>query len=284
MPKQFTCPHCGATSVGEGNAASPCAHCGKAATPQAKIRGMGCLSFFALFMLCVIGCDMIGLFLPAVQAAREAARRAQCTNNLKEIGKGIQRYYEAKGVFPPAFIADKDGKPMHSWRVLILPYLGKEKLFAEYRMDEPWDSPHNAALASRMPVVYSCPSHGLIVPTTDFAMLVGPHAISDGPTSRRKEEIRGDLSNKIFVAEAASAGIHWMSPCDLKAEQMSFAINRMNGQDRLKINDVASCHPTGANVLLCNGSVRFLDRQSTDPKELAAMIHIDGAEVVPGGQ
>jgi hypothetical protein len=58
----------------------------------------------------------------------------------------------------------------------------------------------------------------------------------------------------------------------------------MNGQDRLKINDVASCHPTGANVLLCNGSVRFLDRQLTNPKELAAMIHIDGAEVVPGGQ
>jgi len=293
MPTQFTCPHCGATTdIADGDAgAASC--CGEAATAasadgkKGKSKRWRWLVFFLLFMY-FIGCDAIGigmsLFLPAVQAAREAARRAQCENNLKQIGKAIQQYHEAKGCFPPAFIADKDGKPMHSWRVLILPYLGEEKLFAKYRMEEPWNSPHNAALANQMPYVYCCPSHSLLAPTTDYAMVVGPHAISDGPTSRCKNDIQGKSSEKIMVAEAASASIHWMSPCDLKAEKMSFAINRMNCADRLKVHDIGSCHAWGANALFCDGSVRLLDRESTDAKKLAAMTCIDGMEIVPGGQ
>ena len=58
----------------------------------------------------------------------------------------MQTYRDTYKVFPPAFIADADGKPMHSWRVLLLPYLEQQVFYMRYRFDEPWDSPHNRSL------------------------------------------------------------------------------------------------------------------------------------------
>jgi hypothetical protein len=56
---------------------------------------------------------------------------------------------------PPAVLYSKDGRPLHSWRVLLLPFLEEEALFREFKLDEPWDSPHNRALITRMPRVYA---------------------------------------------------------------------------------------------------------------------------------
>ena len=63
---------------------------------------------------------LVALFLPARRGAREAAKRTQCNNNLKQIGLGMENYLVIHGTFPPAYVADADGKAMHSWRVLIL--------------------------------------------------------------------------------------------------------------------------------------------------------------------
>src|SRR5437588_6801844 len=101
---------------------------------------------------------MVALLLPAVQAAREAARRAQCTNNLKQIGLAMHNYHSSNNCFPPAFTTDRDGKPLLSWRVLLLPYLECSSLYANFHLDEPWDSPHNRPLVNQMPSVFACPS------------------------------------------------------------------------------------------------------------------------------
>ena len=65
----------------------------------------------------------------AFRDAREAARRSQCKGNLKQIGLALLNYHDTFGCFPPAYIADADGKPMHSWRVLILPYIDNAQLY-----------------------------------------------------------------------------------------------------------------------------------------------------------
>lgn len=95
-----------------------------------------------LLGLLVIGC----LALPAVGTAKPSVRRAGCLNNIKCITMALHEYAEDHGHFPPTFITDDTGKPMHSWRVLILPYLEESTLFAQYNFDEPWDGPNNSKL------------------------------------------------------------------------------------------------------------------------------------------
>src|SRR5207248_11120546 len=80
---------------------------------------VGCLA--GASMVCCGVFALPALMLPAVQQAREAARRTQCSNNLRQIGLALHNYAQVYGSFPPAFVADEEGKPMHSWRVLILP-------------------------------------------------------------------------------------------------------------------------------------------------------------------
>lgn len=301
MPIRFTCPHCNrATDIADQYAGQtgPCVGCGKTITiplPDGVSpfngmpvkRGIGTgptiaiVSVASLFVLLFCGGILVALLLPAVQAAREAARRMQCTNNLKQIGLALLNYEQANKCFPPAFIPDENGKPKHSWRVLILPYLECNSTYNEYRFDEPWDSPHNKALASQMPMVYRCPTEGgpgsLL---TSYAMIVGPHAISDGPTPRRFVDIKDGSSNTILVAEAAGAGINWMEPRDLNTEEMTFCIKqfRDDGQESY-INDISSCHIGTANVVLGDGSVRSLP-SSLNPKVLEALMTIDGDEKV----
>ena len=88
-------------------------------------------------MLCVCA----GLLLPAVQAAREAARRMSCSNNIKQIGLAMQNYHTAYGTLPPAYTVDAQGRPLHSWRTLILPFIEQQALYGEIDLSKPWNDP-----------------------------------------------------------------------------------------------------------------------------------------------
>ena len=96
----------------------------------------------------------LAALLPAIRNAQVALDRARSTNNLKQIGLAFHNFHETNNHFP-ADIRSKDGKPLLSWRVAILPFLGQGELFNEFRQDEPWDSPHNKALIAQMPAVFA---------------------------------------------------------------------------------------------------------------------------------
>ena len=122
-----------------------------------RLRGKGMA--IAGIVLGVIGCLFtVSLFLPAVRSAREAARRSQCVNNLKQIGLGFHNYHSSNDCLPAAAITDKDGRPLLSWRVAMLPYIESSPLYSKFHLDEPWDSPHNLSLLEPTPLVYACPS------------------------------------------------------------------------------------------------------------------------------
>jgi hypothetical protein len=249
---------------------------GDMATPYAKKSSQwGCLVLF----LVVVGCESMhmlsSLLLPSVQAAREAARQGSCANNLRQIGLAMQAYHTRYGCLPPAFIPDENGKPKHSWRVLILPFLDREKLFRQYRFDEPWNSPNNLALECEMPRIYRCPSEGEADQfLTSYAMIVGPHAISDGRTSHKLGDVKQKGANTILLAEAANAGIKWLEPRDLNVSEMKFDVNGRPEPPYGSKSDIASAHPGLAKALMCDGTVRDVN-SSVDQETLKAMLRID---------
>ncbi len=155
---------------------------------------------------------LVALLLPAVQSAREAARRAQCTNNLKQMALAMLNYESATGAFPKPAITDKDGKPLLSWRVAILPYIEQQGLYNRFKLDEPWDSPHNKELIKEMPQTYVCPSRANAEPgTTTYRVFVGPGALFEEGKGTNIANITDGTSNTIMISES-SESVPWTKP------------------------------------------------------------------------
>ena len=292
MPILFTCPHCGRqTNVADAYAgqSGPCAGCGKTITvpsaPGVAVpapRAGGNTPVLAIVLVAVLvvmlscGGILIALLLPAVQAAREAARRSQCMNNLKQIALAMHNYHDVNNCFPPAVITDKDGRPMRSWRVAILPYMEQSPLFERYKSNEPWDGPSNRNLHNITVPTYRCPSDpGPANSTeTNYVMIVGKDSFGGLPNEAiHMRDIRDGLSNTIMIVEVAGSGIHWMEPRDLSVEEIQRRINDGSGKW------ISSRHPGGANVALGDASVRFL-AQTIDRETLRRLINPnDGMQV-----
>jgi hypothetical protein len=196
MPIQFTCSHCGLqTKVSDQYAgqSGPCAGCSQMVTvpplsealiyapPKKSSAGPIIIGIIlVLFVLMLLACSglFVSMYRSAVPAAQDAGRRTQCKNNLRQIGLAMLNYHDVYGSYPPAYLADEDDRPMHSWRVLLLPYLEEEALYDQYDFDQPWDSPENLALANLMPQVYTCPSDMLATGSeTSYTMVVGPDTV-----------------------------------------------------------------------------------------------------------
>ena len=220
-----------------------------------------------LFLLFVIA-----LLLPACSSAREAARRCQCANNLKKIVVAMNSYKAKYGCYPPAYTIDQDGRPLHSWRTLLLEFLDHE-LYVRFKFDEPWCSHDNRFLMSDLKNrgTYYCPDdsdRGYL--DTSYVMLVGPTAFSNGPTGRKSTEITDDPATTIIVVEMSHSGIYWTEPRDLNVSQMSFKINDMNQVS------IRSEHSMGANVLFADGNVRYLNDLAITETLLKSLTKING--------
>jgi prepilin-type processing-associated H-X9-DG protein len=215
---------------------------------------------------------LVGLLLPAVQSAREAARRAQCVNNLKQIALAMHNYESANSAFPKAAITDQQGKPLLSWRVAILPHLVLDELYQKFKLDEPWDSPHNKALLKEMPSIYLCPSRSRPEPyTTTYQVFVGKGALFDKQRATKFAHITDGTVNTLMVVEAKEA-VPWTKPDDLEFDPAAAP----------SLFGAGSAHPGGFNAAFADGSVFFL-KNSIDVKLFRAMITRDGGEVVNRG-
>ena len=222
---------------------------------------------------------LVGLFVLVDRAVQEPVpRRAMCTNNLKQIGLALYNYQSAFGVFPPAYIADETGKPAHSWRVLILPYLEEQELYDEYDFSEPWDGPHNSKLLAKMPRMFSCPSRDRNATRrpsrTSYVAVTGPGTMFPGSDSIRLDQVTDGPPRTITVVESLSVEIPWTKPDDLDIRTMSLQLNDKQNPG------ISSDHPGGAQVLFANGSSRFL-KASIQSDLLMALVTIAGDESIP---
>jgi RNA polymerase sigma factor (sigma-70 family) len=196
-----------------------------------------------------------------------ASRLIRSQNNLKAIGLALANYSEVHGHFPAPAIYGKDGTPLLSWRVALLPFVEQDNLYKQFKLDQPWDGPINKKLLEILPAVYVRPG-GRVgnVGLTYYQAFVGKGA---GFESHKRLLFPADftdgLANTIGVVEAATP-VPWTKPEDLSydADKPLPRLGGLFGGD--------------FNALFFDGSVRLLSKNA-DPKALRAAITRNAGDV-----
>jgi hypothetical protein len=182
--------------------------------------------------------------------------RPDVAQNLKQIAAAMHTYHTRHAKFPAAYTADKQGRPLLSWRIALLPLLGQGDLYKQFHLDEPWDSQHNRALISKIPDVYRIPASGPNGPVytrteqsgkTCYVVPVGKETVFPGRKAVRFADIRHGCSNTIMALEVDDKhAVIWTKPDDLPFDSA----------------DVADClsklPPRGLWVVLCDGSIHWI--------------------------
>lgn len=203
-----------------------------ALTPTAYFGWKGILSTISLLfagILFVWGQRILGLsivvllglcqfFYPAINPAQDAIFRAECRSNLKRLTFALWDFEAEHGHFPPPYTVDSDGNILHSWRVLLLPYLGEVELYNQIDLERPWNDPVNIPFQARMPEIFECPAtkyHSrwrLSDNKTSYVVIVGELTAwnSGRPISFR--HIRDGTSNTVAIIESKEYRANWMSP------------------------------------------------------------------------
>jgi hypothetical protein len=203
-----------------------------------------------------VGCSFVLLCLLLPSSSHcdpKVMNRAQCTNNLKQIELALRTYHDLFDVLPPAYVADANGRPMHSWRVLILPFLEQSPLYNRYNFSEPWDGPNNIKLLDSMPTVFDCPSRyskGAERNRTSYVAITGPGTLFPGTAPAKFADDADGLT--MMVAEVENVNIPWTAPTDLDIRTMSFQINDP------KRPGISSKHPRGANAIVHGSGCEFV--------------------------
>jgi hypothetical protein len=237
--------------------------------------------FLTVFIIlyALAGLLLSGLVDPGV------AERALCQNNLKYIGLALHNYHDQYGCLPPAYVADEQGRPMHSWRVLILPFLELGDIHAQYNFDEPWDGPGNRRLLTmKVPSVFQCPEDTASPTATSYVVVVGPDTMWPGSTSGKFADIADGTSNTLMVVEVAESGIHWMEPRDLELADLPMSVNPESGRGISSLHRVESWRPKrpyGANAAMADGSAGMLPTE-LPPERLRALLIRDDNQPVDG--
>lgn len=268
MTIEVTCPACGCTNGFNANAdfgQSVCTRCGHvlgtrstATKGSVRTKDVGerfSLAPFAVMatMVGVLACLVFWPLLGAFDWDRSKPDKVVCANNLKLIGLALQSYADQHGMFPPAYMADSAGRPMHSWRVLILPQLEEEELYQRYDFQQPWNSSHNLALVALMPDIYQCPSvdyggRGM----TSYRAATGPDSLFAGKRIRAPSDMSEVEAQMPAVVEMSDAPLLWLDPRDGEQPKLAKHADKERG------------HRNGNNVLAADGSVRFVNDATLD--------------------
>jgi hypothetical protein len=213
-------------------------------------------------------------FLAGDGGARTAARRAQSTNNLKQMGVAFDAYHEGEGHFPAGCTTDAEGEILHSWMASLLPFLEQQSLFDRIDFALPWDHPVNQAVFREKVFGFLNPA----VPETAerdrdgywLSHYAGNVHVVGGSRPMTRGQIKDGTSQTILAGEVADRFLPWGKPGNWR--DPALGINRSPG-------GFGSPFPGGSNLMFMDGSVRFV-KNSIDPRILRALGTPDGGEAV----
>jgi hypothetical protein len=218
------------------------------------------------------------------EKAADEKRRQQSANNLNRIVLGLHAFHDTYKKLPPGAICDKKtGKPLLSWRVAILPFLEQEPVYRLFKLDEPWDSPHNKKLLEHLPPVYAPPGARSAAPYLTFyrGFVAAPGSARAQQTAwqtlpamnspfgawgDRITAIRDGTSNTIGVVEAAEA-VPWTKPDELVYDENK------------PLPKLGGLFKDGFHAARMDGSVHFYSNR-IEESTLRALITASGGEVV----
>ncbi len=226
-----------------------------------------------LVALAILGV-LVALLLPSAQRrVPGAARRTQCKMYLKQIGLALHNYHDTFQAFPPAYTVDENGKPLHSWRTLILPFLDQQALYEKIDLSKPWDDPANEEAFKTSIPGYRCPSSPADVSSTHttYMAVVTANSCFRPTEPRLMSEITDDHGQTIMVIEVdTDQAVHWMSPTDAD-EVLVLGLGPKTKQ----------AHSGGVNAVYVDGSVTFLSVESSATDRQARISIAGGEKVAP---
>jgi len=172
-------------------------------------------------------------------------------NNLQRIAAALKAYSNDHGSYPTPTVTDATGRPLYSWRVLLLPYLGEQGLYEKFVLTEPWDSANNLSLVSRMPDVYAAPASpdANALGEACYMLITGPGTLFPASGPLNEKAVTDSPAETLLVVEVRNQGDAWTKPSDLDVSKLKLQINA-KGSDAISSNESSS----GASAAMVDGT------------------------------
>ena len=226
------------------------------------------------------GLSLAWLLTPSLGHSPESYHRTECKNRLKQVGLALHNYHDDHRMFPAA----ASGPPAHSWRVAILPFLHQQEAFDSYDRGLAWDVAPNAKLSRQEVPPFVCPTAAYPQDNqgrwySAYSMPTGPRTVGESSTGTKIQSMTDGTSNTLLVVEACGTQIVWTEPRDVDVAAQPTGINLKGAKPQQSAGWLSSYHSHGTQVLMGDGSVKFLS-QKTDPSVFKNMATKDGGEVL----
>jgi len=262
-----------AGNIDAGSAVRPAARSVAKQTQQRWKRTAVKTAIFSLGSLAIliVGLSVLG---PKIVQLKEYRDIAACKQNLRRIAQALNNYAKDYGTYPPAVTRNSAGVPMHSWRILILPYLGEEALYKQYDLEQPWNSSENSSMQWQVPAVFVSPAsvNRGVVGESNYMLIRGPRTLFPPAGSWSPGGIRDGAANTLLVVETNNTLITWTDPTDLE-----FAVLPA----QFGSGGVGGTHPGGATVVFADGQPGWLP-SDTSKSVLDSLVTPAGGEAVLG--